>query len=256
MTEERGITTKSTDIERVLIGGDLSTLSPDQRLHYYKMVTDSVGLNYLTKPFEYIKLNGKLVLYATRNATDQLRKINGVSITSLEKTTIGDLYVVTANATDKHGRSDASTGAVALSGLRGDALANALMKAETKAKRRVTLSLCGLGMLDESEIETVPEAQPTVVNIETGELQLSAPKLKTADEVAQPTPSPAPTNGNGHYSKCPKCRKDTLMKSLYDDGYYCNKKRGGCGAKLTAEDLRDGDPSDEQPPIEAYDDVF
>ena len=41
--------------------------------------------------------------------------------------------------------------------LTGDALANALMKAETKAKRRATLSLCGLGFLDETEIETIPE---------------------------------------------------------------------------------------------------
>ena len=33
------------------------------------------------------------------------------------------------------------------------------MKAETKSKRRVTLRLCGLGMLDESEVETIPNAQ-------------------------------------------------------------------------------------------------
>ena len=36
------------------------------------------------------------------------------------------------------------------------ALANAIMKTETKAKRRATLSICGLGFLDESEIETIP----------------------------------------------------------------------------------------------------
>ena len=47
---------------------------------------------------------------------------------------------------------------MAIAGLKGDALANGLMKAETKAKRRCTLSLCGLGMLDESEIETIPGA--------------------------------------------------------------------------------------------------
>jgi hypothetical protein len=38
----------------------------------------------------------------------------------------------------------------------GDVLANALMKAETKAKRRVTLSLAGLGWLDETELDTIP----------------------------------------------------------------------------------------------------
>jgi hypothetical protein len=33
------------------------------------------------------------------------------------------------------------------------------MKAETKAKRRVTLSICGLGFLDESELESVRGAR-------------------------------------------------------------------------------------------------
>jgi hypothetical protein len=42
--------------------------------------------------------------------------------------------------------------AVAVKGLIGEALANAYMKSETKAKRRVTLSIMGLGLLDESEI--------------------------------------------------------------------------------------------------------
>ena len=32
------------------------------------------------------------------------------------------------------------------------------MKSETKAKRRVTLSLCGLAVLDELEVETIPNA--------------------------------------------------------------------------------------------------
>ena len=42
------------------------------------------------------------------------------------------------------------------------------MKAETKAKRRATLSICGLGMLDETEIETIPDArrQPVAAPVE------------------------------------------------------------------------------------------
>jgi hypothetical protein len=67
--------------------------------------------------------------------------------------------VVTAEATDRTGRTDSSIGAVSIAGLKGEAKANALMKAETKARRRVTLALCGLGVLDESEIETIPGAR-------------------------------------------------------------------------------------------------
>ena len=62
---------------------------------------------------------------------------------------------MTAQAEDKTGRCDESTGIVNITGLKGTDLANELMKAETKAKRRVTLSICGLGMLDESEIDDV-----------------------------------------------------------------------------------------------------
>ena len=57
---------------------------------------------------------------------------------------------------------DESTGAVTVGDLKGDALANALMKAETKAKRRVTLSIAGLGWLDETELDPIPQSRPVV----------------------------------------------------------------------------------------------
>ena len=44
------------------------------------------------------------------------------------------------------------------------------MKAETKAKRRVTLSISGLGWTDETEIESIPNAKKVEVNLETGEI--------------------------------------------------------------------------------------
>lgn len=148
---------QSSAIESALILGDLSKLDVNQRLSYYKQVCESVGLNPLTKPFDYIQLNGKLTLYAKRDATDQLRKVHKVSITISSREVIGEIYVVTAKAKDKDGREDESTGAVFISGLKGDNLANAYLKAETKAKRRVTLSICGLGLLDETEVADIPE---------------------------------------------------------------------------------------------------
>jgi len=147
-------------MESVIVRGDLAKLQPEERAKYYSTVCRSVGLNPLTKPFEYLQLNGKLTLYARKDATDQLRQIHGVSLTIVSREQVGDVYVVTARATTASGRSDESIGAVSIGTLKGDALANALMKAETKAKRRVTLSICGLGLLDETELETIPGAQP------------------------------------------------------------------------------------------------
>lgn len=147
-------------LEKVVITGDLSKLSSNDRMQYYASVCKSVGLNPLTKPFDYITLNGKLVLYANKNCTDQLRRIHNVKIEVKSRERLDDVYVVTARASNPSGREDEEIGAVNIANLKGDSLANALMKATTKAKRRVTLSICGLGMLDESEIETIPGAQP------------------------------------------------------------------------------------------------
>jgi hypothetical protein len=139
----------------VIVGaGDLAELSAAQRAEYYSAVCKSLGLNAMTKPFEYLTLNGKLRLYALRDCADQLRRLHGISIYIASREKMSDIYVVTARAKDRTGREDESTGAVPLGNLKGDALANALMKAETKAKRRVTLSIAGLGWLDETELDT------------------------------------------------------------------------------------------------------
>lgn len=159
-------------VEAVLLGGDLSKLNSEQRLSYYQAVTKSLGLNPLTKPFDFITLNGKLTLYAKRDCTDQLRALRGISITISDRSTVADVYVVTARANTPEGRTDESTGAVSIKGLAGEALANAYMKAETKAKRRVTLSIAGLGMLDETEAQdVVTMTNGAQVNKATGEVQ-------------------------------------------------------------------------------------
>lgn len=145
-------------VESVVIQGDLSKLTPAEKAGYYAKVCESIGVNPLTRPFEYLKLNGKDVLYARRDCTDQLRSKHHVSVTITSRDEVGDVYVVTARASMPSGRTDESTGAVTIKGLTGDNLANAMMKAETKAKRRVTLSICGLGFLDETELETIPQA--------------------------------------------------------------------------------------------------
>jgi len=205
-------------LEQVVIAGDLSVLAPAQRVLYYNKVCGSLGLNPLTKPFEYIKLDGKLTLYAKRDATDQLRRIYGVSVSIVDRRHEGSVFYVVARATTSDGRADESIGAVSTvypetikewqggqrvtrphpqagKPLVGDDLANALMKAETKAKRRVTLSIVGLGWLDETEIETVRDVAPIRVDAQTGEImppiQVSAPVIALAEPTPQAPQAPA-----------------------------------------------------------------
>jgi hypothetical protein len=145
-----------TTVERVLLDGDLGKLSPAQRVTYYGKVCDTLGLNPLTRPFEYLILNNKLTLYARREATEQLRHLHHVSLTIAAREVVEDTYIVTARAVLPDGRTDESIGAKSIANLKGEARANAMMTAETKAKRRVTLSICGLGLLDETEVADIP----------------------------------------------------------------------------------------------------
>ena len=109
VVKAEGGNTGAALLERVVVGGDLSKLSAEERMTYYRDVCESVGLNPLTRPFEYITLNGKLTLYARKDCTDQLRAIHGVSVTDLLDEMRGDyLYIVTCKVRDAKGRVDAA----------------------------------------------------------------------------------------------------------------------------------------------------
>jgi hypothetical protein len=171
-------------IESVLIAGDIAKLTTEERVQYYRMVCESVGLNPLTRPFEYITLNGKLTLYARKDCTDQLRNVNNVSVKIVAREVVDDCYVVTSEASLPNGRTDSSIGAVSIGGLKGEAKCNAMMKSETKAKRRVTLSICGLGMLDELEIETIPARSAKPVTVTTEDIELTSTKSAAKESLA------------------------------------------------------------------------
>lgn len=146
-------------LEKVILQNDLTNLSPLEKVQYVNGICNTLGLNPVTQPIALMKFNGKEVPYFKKDATEQLRKINNVSIKKLDTVMHEGIYIVTAYAMLPNGREDSSTGVITISGLKGDNLSNAMMKAETKAKRRVTLSICGLGFIDESEVDSIPNAK-------------------------------------------------------------------------------------------------
>ena len=213
-------------VERVALMGDLSGLSARERVSYYAALCKSLKLNPLTKPFEYLELGtgkqAKLVLYPTRTATDQLAANADISFPEYQTEMRETVYVYHVRGVDATGRTLWRTGVVPIvkengtwvgpdgkrkfvpdgtvSALSPTELANAMMKAETKASRRCTLALAGLGWMDESEIETVPSARRIQVDHATGEIvpTLSPPPARppapalppaTADSLGFP-PSP------------------------------------------------------------------
>jgi len=173
-------------IESALMDGDLSKLNPEEKLAHYQSVCETIGLNPLTQPFQYITLNGKLKMYALKGATDQLRKIYQIDCQLTKTEYSEDIYIVTCKVTDSKGRTDEDMGFAKVAGLKGDMLGNAILKAVTKSKRRATLSMCGLGMLDEDEVKSINtdtgsgwgKKEPTDINAKLEE-QVKELQLKT-----------------------------------------------------------------------------
>src|ERR1017187_3092453 len=204
MTVPMKVTPQADIMEQVLLKGDLGKLTPDERVRYYGEVCRSLGLNPLTQPFSYINLNGKLQLYALRACADQLRKVNGVTLEIVSREVANDILTVHVRARLPDGRADEDLGAVPFpETLKGEARANAELKAVTKAKRRATLSICGLGWLDETEVESIPAsakrpvAQPNAMlpahDEKTGEI-IDTTTSQTGSTAAQAAgPSATPT---------------------------------------------------------------
>jgi len=166
-------------IESLVINGDLSKLTPMQKVDYYKMICQRVGLDPMTQPFKLMKLSGKETMYCDRSGAQQLNKLYNVSHEIKTREVVMECYVVTATAFTPDGRKQESIGAVPIKGKSGEDLCNAMMKAETKAKRRATLDLLGLGILDETEVGTIPNAEVMPID-----LQPQQPTVNATDTVS------------------------------------------------------------------------
>jgi hypothetical protein len=187
-------------IEQALILGDMRQMDGPTRVNFYKAVCLSVGLNPLTQPFTVMERQDKTMwLYANASCTQQLAAMHRVTFKDLKRehqTILGEpMYLVSVTACLPDGREVPSQSVVSLTKkkrekygqwpdgnpkfrdvldehdepilvpLRGDSLANAIMRADTKALRRATLALVGLGwMLADAQ------GRPVQLNLQTGEL--------------------------------------------------------------------------------------
>lgn len=181
-------------MRQFVMDGDLSKISPRERPALVMALCRHIGVDPIERPFLVFRDGKREILYAARSCTSALcrqRKISRQVIGVEEKTIAGqDMIVAKARATMlSSGRHDESTGVVPV--LQRDAVwengrkvtkgwrmpdpeeaANLVMKAETKAKRRAVLDLVGLGITDESELDTMPSARPASVNMATGQTEL------------------------------------------------------------------------------------
>lgn len=156
MNELRTLDTQT--ISKLVLKGDMAGLTDQQKVDYYAYRCQQAGLDPSAKPFDILTLNGKMILYANAGCTQQLTQIHKLSHQVTNRELMDDIYCVFVRVTGPDGRSTENMGAVPVAGLKGEAKANAFLKATTKAIRRAVLAHCGLGMLDETEVETIPGA--------------------------------------------------------------------------------------------------
>lgn len=135
----------------------LDNLTDEQKTEYKINACEFFGIPAELNLLEFMRLDSgdsgtHLVLYAKKGATDMLRESRGISVDEI-KETLGDGFIMfTAKGHDKTGRTDVAVGAADTKGRSGKALSDAIMTAQTRASRRLTLQFVGGGLLDESEV--------------------------------------------------------------------------------------------------------
>jgi len=224
---------KSQELEKVILNQDLSSLTGEQRVNFYYQVCDQYGLDPFTRPFEFIKMNNKLVLYATKSCASALQELKSISVEIVKQEQFQDVWIVTvrgtrANEKAADGRVIAeNVGITPIKGLSGDALSNSIMKAVTKAQRRLILQMCGLGSTDETELQSIANVSPQpVVKVEVdeqGEIaaeEVIPPEVSTvAKRVQAPTPNVDADDQDWRLQTCEEHRIDWEMaENQYDTG--------------------------------------
>ena len=120
------------------------------------------------------------VLYAKRGAAEVLRQNMSISVESLVPSVAQDgLLSFMVTGKDKTGRQEIAVGSAYLDGLKGDKKAHAVMTAQTRAVRRLTLQFVGGGILDETEVQSQSALQ-------------AAPAASEATLAGSPTVLPPP----------------------------------------------------------------
>lgn len=181
-------TVSAAAIHQVITAGDLSVLSEHDRIAYYLESCRDLGLNWRTQPFALVKLKGGVMkLYLTVDGAEQLAAVNRLRVEVARTEQIKGAYIVHMRATLPDGRGVTKMGGKDIHNLAGDALIDAMKKAESQAYRRAVKAAASLATFDpaaqlvplpHTEIEEASRSVLAMTNLEgsvdpeTGELTL------------------------------------------------------------------------------------
>lgn len=200
-----------------ITNGDISSLSPQQRQHYYNECCSKLGLDPKLRPFKILRVHGRELLYCDRGCVQYLNRLHHISHHILARETMNGCYVVTAQAISPGGYITESIGVASIRKLEGEQLCDAMMKAEARAKHRATLDLLGLGLFDESELFPLPLKG----GIETPELPFhSSPYTPEDDEADTGIPISLFFSSKGLKNKITACHTPEELTTLYNNNKH------------------------------------
>lgn len=136
---------------------NLNTASNEQLNEYREAIAKVQGIDPLMLDFIWMDdaetgLKNR-VLYAKRGVAEILRQKLGIRTTSLVPYESSGWLMFTATGVDKDGRQEMAVGSAYLEGLKADKKAHAVMTAQTRAVRRLTMQFVTGGILDETEVQ-------------------------------------------------------------------------------------------------------
>jgi hypothetical protein len=150
--------------------GETGQLTIAEKSILLSKVCEEYGLNPVLVPFNFILFQGKERLYLTKVGCDSIA--NNKQLTRIITTRHYDIetniYTVSAMVSDDKRKEEASASVYcasydakkqAFSRLSGEALANAYLKTESKAKRRATLAFIGFAF-EEDSFESFDAVEP------------------------------------------------------------------------------------------------
>lgn len=206
---EAKIKESMSDVAAFMTSGDLSRMTKQVKDQFITSLSGKIGIPPYPPPFMFaVDKRGKETLVPTKHLAQALRDKCGISteITYQGPLLMGNgevdntIYVVKVKGTLPNGRSaeDMGTGAFVGDSAVGRGKADEILKTVTKANNRVTYNLLGLGLLDETEVDSMRDrGLLPQVNNQPRQLTPSLPKvtIETVED-AELVPVSSPVSNN------------------------------------------------------------
>lgn len=214
--QELALAVPSEDSETIreaanlMVTGDISKMTMPQKAAFLYKLAKAEGIPPFPPPYAIGKDNsGREKIISTKNRSESLRKRDGISTEILYSGPLrmgrdGDkvlydhsIYEVEVKGSTRDGRSAVEKGMNFIGELgkpgaiMGQERVNKILGAVTKAANRVTNSLSGSGLMDETEAESVGW-RPQVVPLEGPRMIQPPPVNNVVVQDAELVPSPSP----------------------------------------------------------------